>query len=220
MRIVIFVFDGITILDAVGPYEVLQRLPDAETILVGARTGLVRTDTKSLAVNADASIAEITSADVLVMPGGFGTDDLIKQPEILDWVRKIHESSTWTTSVCTGSLVLGAAGLLRGLKATTHWAWMERLREFGAEPISQRVVEQGKIVTAAGVASGIDMALTLARRIAGDTFAHAIQIGIEYDPQPPFDGCAARAPAEVISQILAMTQDRRERRADSTAAQR
>jgi len=199
MRIAILTFDGITALDAVGPYEVLQRVPGAEVVLVGETRGLKRTDTASLAINADRSVSEITSADVIVVPGGFGEQQVRSKPAMLEWVRTIHATTSWTTSVCTGALILGAAGLLKGLAATTHWAALHQLANFGASPSSARVVEQGKIITAAGVSSGIDMALRLAGKIAGDTMAHAIQVGIEYDPQPPFDGSHHRAPAPVMA---------------------
>jgi putative intracellular protease/amidase len=199
MRIAILTFDGITALDAVGPYEVLQRVPGAEVILVGETKGLKRTDTASLAINADRSVSEITSADILVIPGGFGERQVRGKPAMLEWIRTIHATTNWTTSVCTGALILGAAGLLKGLEATTHWAALPQLANFGAIPTSARVVEQGKIITAAGVSSGIDMALRLARKVAGDTMAHAIQVGIEYEPQPPFDGSYQRAPAPVMT---------------------
>jgi transcriptional regulator GlxA family with amidase domain len=199
MEIVFVLFDRITALDAVGPYEVLQRLPGAEVKFVGKQRGEYRTDTKSLALVADYALADVPAPDILVMPGGFGTRELVDDREVVDWVRAVHEQTTWTTSVCTGSLVLGAAGLLDGLDATTHWKELDTLRTYGARPTLQRVVEQGKIITAAGVSSGIDMALTLVDRIAGDFAAQAIQLGIEYDPQPPFDaGSPAKAPKEVV----------------------
>ncbi|MGO9606169.1 MAG: DJ-1/PfpI family protein [Candidatus Binataceae bacterium] len=198
MKIAILIFDGITALDAVGPYEVLQRLPGAEVVFVGETAGLKRTSAKSLAINADRAISEVTSADILVVPGGFGEEQVRAKPAMLDWVRSIHATTTWTTSVCTGALVLGAAGILKGLKATTHWASLARLADYGAIPTSERVVEQGKVITAAGVASGIDMGLYLARRISGDVIAQAIQVEIEYDPEPPFDGSSKRAPAPVM----------------------
>jgi putative intracellular protease/amidase len=199
MQIAILTFDGITALDAVGPYEVLQRVPGAEVVFVGETRGLKRTDTASLAINADRSVSEITSADVVVIPGGFGEQQVRAKPPMLEWLRTIHATTTWTTSVCTGALILGAAGLLKGLQATTHWAVLPQLANFGAIPTSARVVEQGKIITAAGVSSGIDMALRLASKLGGDTMAHAIQVGIEYDPQPPFDGSYKRAPAPVMA---------------------
>ena len=200
MDIALLLFDRITALDVVGPYEVLARLPGAQVRFVASEAGPYRTDNRSLALVADYSLAETTSTDILVVPGGFGTSALVEDPALLDWIRSIHATTTWTTSVCTGSLVLAAAGLLEGLEATTHWAQFEALAGLGAVPTSRRVVEQGKIVTAAGVSAGIDMALTLVARIAGDTLAQAIQLGIEYDPQPPFDsGSPAKAPAEVLA---------------------
>jgi putative intracellular protease/amidase len=199
MEIAFVLFDRITALDAIGPYEVLQRLPGAEVKFVGKERGEYRTDTKSLALVADYALSDVRSPDILVMPGGFGTRELIEDTEVVDWVRAAHEHTTWTTSVCTGSLVLGAAGLLEGLDATTHWKELESLRQYGASPTPKRVVEQGKIVTAAGVSAGIDMALTLMARIAGDDVAKTIQLAIEYDPQPPFDcGSPAKAPKEIV----------------------
>jgi transcriptional regulator GlxA family with amidase domain len=198
MRIAFLIFDNLTTLDAIGPFEVLCRIPGAEVSFVAETAGIKRTDPKSLGLVADYSIADVTSADILVVPGGMGEQQVREKPHMLEWVRQIDATTQWTTSVCTGALVLGAAGLLKGRPATTHWAWLEKLREFGAEPQSKRIVEDGKIITAAGVSSGIDMALHLARRVAGDTVAHAIQVGIEYDPQPPFDGNAGRAPSHVM----------------------
>jgi len=198
--IVCLLFDGITALDIVGPYEVLQRLPDAQVRFVAREAGPVRTDNGFLALVADAALDETTQADVLVVPGGFATRALEQDAALLEWIRAIDATSTWTTSVCTGSMLLAAAGLLAGKEATTHWASLERLREYGAIPTGRRVVEQGKVVTAAGVSSGIDMALTLAARIAGDEYAQGIQLGIEYDPQPPFDaGSTDKAPAPVVA---------------------
>ncbi len=203
MEIVFVLFDRITALDAVGPYEVLQRLPGASVKFAGKEAREYRTDTRSLALVADARLSDVPRPDVLVMPGGFGTRDLVHDEELLAWVREAHAHTTWTTSVCTGSLVLGAAGLLKSVEATTHWREMETLRQFGAVPVARRVVEAGKIVTAAGVSAGIDMALVLASRIAGDTVAQAIQLGIEYDPQPPFDaGSPARAPREIVDRLV------------------
>jgi transcriptional regulator GlxA family with amidase domain len=137
----------------------------------------------------------------VLVPGGEGNRPLMAD-DVLNWLRGVHDGSTWTTSVCTGALVLGAAGILEGKRATTHWAYLDRLRELGADPVEERVVEDGKIVTAAGVSAGIDMALTLAARIAGEKVAQAIQLGIEYDPDPPFDtGSPAKAPAELVDLI-------------------
>jgi putative intracellular protease/amidase len=199
MEIAVLIFDGITALDAVGPYEVLQRLPGAEVKFVAHQTGPQRTDTGSLALMADYALADVMAPGILVVPGGFGTRPLMTDEPLLEWIRAVHERTTWTTSVCTGSLLLAAAGLLNGLDATTHWAQLDVLPQYGARPTLQRVVEQGKIITAAGVSSGIDMALTLAHRIAGETFAQSIQLAIEYDPQPPFDsGSPAKASPEVV----------------------
>jgi transcriptional regulator GlxA family with amidase domain len=204
MRIAILLFDRITALDAIGPYEVLSRLPGAELGFVATEPGLKRTDTGALGVQADLPLGELPDPDVVLVPGGAGSRPLMENTEVLDWLRGAHERSTWTTSVCTGSLVLGAAGILEGKRATTHWAFLERLSELGAEAVSERVVEDGKLMTAAGVSAGIDMALTLAARIAGDAVAQAIQLGIEYDPLPPFDaGSPAKAPPEAIELVRA-----------------
>ncbi len=161
MKIAILIFDDLTTLDAIGPFEVLCRIPGAEVMFVGETAGIKRADPKSLGIIADYSIADVTSADILLVPGGRGEAQVREKPHMLEWVRKIDATTQWTTSVCTGSLVLGAAGLLKGRPATTHWARLEKLREFGAEPRSQRIVEDGKIITAAGVSAGIDMALHL-----------------------------------------------------------
>jgi transcriptional regulator GlxA family with amidase domain len=151
-----------------------------------------------------------------MVPGGFGTRALMTPNPLLDWIRAAHQTSQWTTSVCTGSLLLGAAGLLRGLEATTHWTVLDQLAALGARPTSRRVVEQGKIVTAAGVSAGIDMALTLAARIAGDEVAQAIQLGIEYDPQPPFDaGSPDKAPRAIVESLRERTRARLETSAGS-----
>jgi transcriptional regulator GlxA family with amidase domain len=181
---------------------VLSRLPGAELKFVSFEPGPVKTDNGMLALHAEAALEDFAEPDVLVVPGGFGTRPLMTDARMLDWVRHVHAGTQWTTSVCTGSLVLGAAGLLEGLEATTHWAAMDILGRLGAKPTARRVVEQGKIVTAAGVSSGIDMALFLAGRIAGDTIAQAIQLGIEYDPQPPYDaGSPDKAPADVVALV-------------------
>jgi putative intracellular protease/amidase len=206
MKIVILLYDGFTALDAIGPYEVLARLPGAALTFAAARAGAVTSDTGFLRVTATATIDEIDSADVVLVPGGPGDQGVIAHEPTLAWLRRMHERTTWTTSVCTGALILGAAGLLRGLRATTHWAWLEQLRAYGAEPVKARAVESGKIVTAAGVSAGIDMALRLAQRIAGDDFARAVQLGIEYDPDPPFDaGSPEKVPAELVEMLRAMT---------------
>ena len=202
MRFAFLIFDRITALDAVGPYEVLSRLPGAEVSFVAAEPGPKRTDTGALALTADLALAELADPDVVLVPGGEGNRALLGDDEVLDWLRGAHRTSEWTTSVCTGSLVLGAAGILDGKRATSHWAYRDALAAFGAEPVAERVVEDGKIVTAAGVASGLDMALTLAARIAGEEVARAIQLGIEYDPDPPFDsGSPEKAGPELVARV-------------------
>jgi transcriptional regulator GlxA family with amidase domain len=202
MHIAILIFDKLTALDAIGPYEALSRLPGTELDFVAKEAGTVRSDTGRLGLVADRPIAEVDSPDILLIPGGEGNRPLMQDDEVLDWVRGVHETSTWTTSVCTGSLVLGAAGLLDGVRATTHWAYRDQLADLGADVVSDRVVIDGKIATAAGVSSGIDMALTLIAEIAGEDVAKAVQLGIEYDPQPPFDaGSPEKAPPAIVEFI-------------------
>jgi len=198
MEIAIPLYDRFTALDAVGPYEVLWRVPGARVRWIGAEGRPYATD-RGLQLVAEATFEEVASPDVLVVPGGTGTLAALEDRRLLDWIRRADATTTWTTSVCTGALLLGAAGLLDGLRATTHWAYMDRLAGYGAEATSERVLAQGKVITSAGVSSGIDMALTLAAAIAGDDVAQAIQLRIEYDPTPPFDtGSIAKAPAHVI----------------------
>ena len=198
MEITFLLFDNITALDAIGPLEVLARLPEAKVRFVGKQSGLVDSGSGGLALRADYALDQVTKTDILVVPGGGGTRSLRYDSTVTGWIRAVHETTTWTTSVCTGSLLLGAAGLLQGLKATTHWSAMDLLAEYGAITTDERVIRQGKIITSAGVSSGIDMALTLAAELAGDTVAQSIQLGIEYDPQPPFDsGSLAKASPEV-----------------------
>ena len=202
MQIAIPLYDRFTALDAVGPYEVLSRLPGAELTFVGYEVGPVRTDNERLAMHVDAVLEDIPEPEVIVVPGGWGTRALLGDERILSWIRHAHEHSEWTTSVCTGSLLLGAAGILDGLDATSHWLELDTLAEFGASPTGNRVVEQGKVITAAGVSSGIDMGLTLAAKIAGDEFAKTVQLMIEYDPQPPFDaGSTEKAPPEIVDNL-------------------
>jgi transcriptional regulator GlxA family with amidase domain len=209
MDVAIPIFDRLTALDAVGPYDVLSRLPDATVTFVAEEPGPKRTENGMLALVADRPLEDLPEPDVIVVPGGFGTRELLEDERMLDWIRHAHERSDYTTSVCTGSLVLGAAGVLEGLEATTHWAWLEALEGFGAVPTSRRVVEQGKVITAAGVSSGIDMALILAARIAGDEFAQAIQLAIEYDPEPPFDsGSTAKARPETVELVRTAVEAR------------
>jgi putative intracellular protease/amidase len=199
MNIAIVLYDRFTALDAIGPYEVLSRLPGASVAFVAAEAGPVSTDNGMLTVLAEHSLERAPQPDIVLVPGGPGEVAARAGGAVLDWLKEADRTSTWTTSVCTGSLILAAAGLLEGKRATSHWLAIEVLRRLGAEPVDERVVFDGKLVTAAGVSAGIDMALTLAASIAGDTIAQAIQLGIEYDPQPPFDaGSPEKAPAEVV----------------------
>jgi transcriptional regulator GlxA family with amidase domain len=212
MEIAVLVFDGLTALDAVGPSEVLHRLPGAELRYTGKEHGAVQTETGPLRVFADHTLDEVTEPDILLVPGGTGTRALLKDDEVLNWVRSVHERTRWTTSVCTGSLVLAAAGLLDGLAATGHWPQMDRLESLGAKPTGERVVRNGKIITAAGVSSGIDMALRLVALEAGDEAAQAIQLAIEYDPQPPFDsGSPEKAPRQIVELVRGMAAAREPR---------
>jgi transcriptional regulator GlxA family with amidase domain len=202
MDIAIPIFDRLTALDAVGPYEVLSRMPGWTVTFVAAEPGPKRTETRMLALVADRALEDLPEPEVIVVPGGYGTRELMDDERLLGWLRHAHEHSKWTTSVCTGSLLLGAAGILDGLEATTHWTALDQLAGLGATPVQRRVVEQGKVITAAGVSAGIDMALTLVDRIAGPELAQAIQLGIEYDPQPPFDsGSIAKAPAAIVDMV-------------------
>lgn len=202
MDIVIPLFDRFTALDAVGPYEVLSRLPGAEVRFAAAEPGLKKSDAGGFALEAPHALGDIDATEVLVVPGGPGTRDLIHDKTLTDWIRDVHPTTTWTTSVCTGSLLLAAAGLLDGVPATTHWSAMELLGELGAKPVAERVVAEDKIVTSAGVSAGIDMALSLTAIIAGEATAQAIQLSIEYDPQPPFNaGSVETAPADVVEML-------------------
>jgi putative intracellular protease/amidase len=219
MKIVMVLFDGITALDAVGPYEVLSRVPGAEVVFAGPRPGLVRTDNRVLGLQVDVALADVDHADVLLVPGGFGVDALMADARILDDVRRLDAGARFTTSVCTGALVLGAAGLLRGLEATTHWAYLDALATHGAIPVSQRVVWQGRVVTAAGVSAGIDMALALAGRLADEEVARGIQLSIEYDPEPPWnEGHPRSASPERVQRLTAVYAARRAARAAQNQA--
>jgi transcriptional regulator GlxA family with amidase domain len=202
MQIAILVFDKLTALDAIGPYEVLSRVPGTELVMVGPDAGPIRTDTGKLGLNADAAIEDVPEPDVFLIPGGEGNRPLMKDERVLDWIRHAHEHSTWTTSVCTGALVLGAAGVLEGKRATTHWAYREALTEFGADPVAERFVEDGKVITAAGVAAGIDMALLLVARMFDENVAKAVQLGIEYDPDPPFDSGSPEKAAPQLVELI------------------
>jgi transcriptional regulator GlxA family with amidase domain len=201
VQIAFLLFDEIAALDAVGPYEVLARLPGAEVVFAALQPGPIRAN-GGLVLQAEHSLAEVTRPDVLVVPGGAGVKPLLADEALLAWLREVHTGSTWTASVCTGALLLGAAGILRGLRATTHWRSHELLSSYGAEPVRERVVEDGKVMTAAGVSAGIDLALILASRLAGEPIAQAIQLAIEYDPEPPFNcGRPEKAGPEIVAMI-------------------
>lgn len=201
MQIIFLFYDGMTALDAVGPHEILCRLPGASIKRVAKSPGNIKTDS-GLILYADYALSDVLDADVLFIPGAGNATTLRKYPEILNWVRSIHSKTTWTTSVCTGSLILGAAGILSGIKATTHWAAFDRLSNWGAVPTKERIVESGKIITAAGVSAGIDMALTLAAKISGERIAKTLQLGIEYDPEPPFNsGSPEKADPELLEYL-------------------
>jgi putative intracellular protease/amidase len=202
MQIAFLLYEGVTALDAIGPYDVLNRVPGAEAVFVAEHRGPVTTEAGSLALVASCALEEVPSPDILVVPGGYGNRALLEHEPLLDWIRTAHATTTWTTSVCTGSLLLAAAGLLDGAPATTHWLVFDALTGLGAEPVADRVVEHGKIITAAGVSAGIDMALRLVQRIGGDELAQAIQLGIEYDPDPPFDcGSPEKAPPAIVELV-------------------
>ncbi len=205
MQIAILIFDKLTALDAIGPYEVLRSVPGWEVRFVAPAKGEVRTDSGALGLSADYSLEEVSAPDVVLVPGGEGSRPLMEDDTVLSWLRAVDEQTRWTTSVCTGSLVLGAAGLLEGKRATCHWLFLEQLRELGADPVGGRFVQDGKTITAAGVSAGIDMALHLVGLEAGPEVAQAVQLGIEYDPQPPFDaGSPAKAPAPIVEAVAAV----------------
>lgn len=202
MQVAIPIYEGITALDAVGPYDVLSRIPGAEVVFCADEPGPKRAETGMLTLIADRPIADLSDPDVVVVPGGFGNRRLLDaEGPYPSWLRAVHPGTKWTTSVCTGALLLGAAGLLDGLEATTHWAAREALAELGARPVAERAVFHPgrRIATAAGVSAGIDMALRLAAELAGEDVAKLIQLGIEYDPDPPFGiGSAEKAPEAMV----------------------
>ena len=207
MQIVIVLYDRFTALDAVGPYQVLSSLRGAQVVFAAEQAGRVSDDERSLHLSAEAALADVPRPDILVVPGGPGQHDQMDDGPLHAWLRAADQGTTWTTSVCTGSLILAGAGLLTGRRATSHWLALDELGQHGAVPVSERVVFDGKYVTAAGVSAGIDMGLTLAGRIAGDEAAQAIQLGIEYDPQPPYDaGSPDRAPAAIVAAMRARSR--------------
>ncbi|MFF3942666.1 DJ-1/PfpI family protein [Streptomyces phaeofaciens] len=207
MQIAIVLFDRFTALDAVGPYEMLCRIPGAETVFAAQQPGPVHNDRGDLALVAGKGFEEVQAPDIVVVPGGPGQSVQMENAALLDWLRTANEASTWTTSVCTGSLLLAAAGLLKGRRATSHWLALDSLATFGAEPIGERVVTDGKFITAAGVSAGIDMGLTLVGSVAGDEHAQAVQLGTEYDPRPPYDaGSPQKAPAALVDKLRARSR--------------
>ncbi len=202
MEIALLLYDGLAPLDAIGPYEVLRNVPGWEVRTVAKRAGGLRDEGGSLGLLADHALSEVTAPDLVLVPGGAGNRPLLEDEELLGWLREVDGSTRWTTSVCTGSLLLGAAGLLQGKRATTNWLVLDALRDYGAEPVGGRFVEDGKLLTAAGVTAGIDMALHLVAHEAGPEVAQAVQLGIEYDPDPPFDsGSPEKAPAEIVELV-------------------
>lgn len=209
MQIAIALFPRSTALDSVGPYEVLQRVPSIDVVFVGHRRGEVRTDNGMLGLMCDATFDEVRRPDVLLVPGGVGTRSLLRDETMLDWIREAHPHTLFTTSVCTGSLILAAAGLLDGLTATTHWSVQDLLGSLGAVYTPQRVVEHlpERIITAAGVSSGIDMALRLVELLVDRQAAEASQLMIEYDPEPPFDS-GSLAKASEATRLLALEYGR------------
>ncbi|MBK6858613.1 MAG: DJ-1/PfpI family protein [Microthrixaceae bacterium] len=210
MQIAIGLYPGFTALDAIGPYQVLANVPGAEVLLCAQRAGRLSDDAGLLHLDIEHTFDEVSAPDVLLVPGGFVTRRLVRDGDaIVDWVGAAHATTTFTTSVCTGALVLGAAGVLDGLDATTHWFAYEELARFGARPTEQRVVRQGKVWTAAGVSAGIDLGLAMAAELWGEDVAKAVQLGIEYDPQPPFDsGSPSKADPEILALVRAISEQR------------
>jgi len=202
MQAAILLYDGVTVLDAIGPYEVLQCVPGLEVCFVAHGRGEKRADFKRLGLVADYDLADVSRPDIVLVPGTPFPQSLVGDPAVLEWLRAVHATSTWTTSVCTGAMGLAAAGILAGKRATTHWLAIDALTQFGAIPVKERVVRDGKIWTAAGVSSGIDMALALVGEQFGADAARTAQLVIEYDPQPPFDsGSPEKAPAAIVAML-------------------
>lgn len=206
MKISILLFEKMAAQDAVGPFEVFRCVPGWELELVGLRAGEVRCE-GGLGLVADRALGRVSEADAVLVPGGRGVDALLDDEATLAWLREIDAKTRWTISVCTGALLLGAAGLLEGKRATSNWLFLDRLSDYGAEPLGGRWVEDGKTITAAGVTAGIDMALHLVGREAGPEVAQAVQLGIEYDPDPPFDsGSPEKAPPAVVEAVRAASR--------------
>ncbi len=211
MQIAIGLYEGFTALDAIGPYQVFTNMPSIEVVLCAAERGRLNDDNDLLHLDIEHDFTDVPTPDVLLVPGGFITRKLAREHgPIVDWIEAAHPHTTWTTSVCTGALLLGAAGLLDGLDATTHWCAYDELATYGARPTETRVVQQGKIITAAGVSAGIDMGLTLAGLLWGDEVAQALQLGIEYDPQPPYDSGSPSKAAPELVELIRSGLDQRE----------
>lgn len=200
MKIVIYIYDGITMLDAIGPYEVLRNIRGAQIYFVAENRGEIKADSGFVNINVKYDINDIEDADVLLIPGStISFIREVKKKNVLDWIQKIDKTTMYTTSVCTGSLILAATGLLDGIEATSHWKSINLLKDFGVTPKRERIVGNGKYITAAGVSAGIDMALYLSNKIVGEAETKAIQLMLEYDPQPAFDsGNYSKAPEEVL----------------------
>jgi transcriptional regulator GlxA family with amidase domain len=205
MQIALVLYPQFTALDIVGPFQTFGDLPGVECVFVAETAGPVIDHTGRLSLVATATFAEVTAPDVIVVPGGFADASATSEDPLVEWIRAVHPTTTWTTSVCTGSIFLAHAGVLDGLDATTHWSAYERLRALGAVPTEERVVRRGKVITAAGVSAGIDMGLTLVAEMFDDEIAKSIQLAIEYDPQPPFDsGSPTKASAETLAFVSAI----------------
>lgn len=202
MNLSAFVFDEITLLDLIGPLEVLGRVLDLEIALIGNKLAPVSTSVAEIKLMPLKKIAEIEQTDILLIPGGFGTRALSKDDALLSEIKRLHQKTQWTVSICTGSILLAAAGLLSGVKAATHWNAIDELESFGAVYSPERVIVKDKIITAAGVSSGIDMALLLASKLKGEELAKAIQLSIEYDPKPPFDAGSPKKAGKKITEIV------------------
>ncbi|MBU4435023.1 MAG: DJ-1/PfpI family protein [Alphaproteobacteria bacterium] len=200
LNIVFALFPGVTHLDFTGPHQILCRLPGAKVTVASLEGGEIEAD--GLVFARLPRLAEVAACDVLIVPGGFGTTEAMADPAFLDQIRRLASGARYVTSVCTGSLVLGAAGLLKGKRAACHWAWRDQLALFGAIPDPARVVRDGKVFTGGGVTAGIDFALTIAAEIAGDAMAQSIQLAVEYAPAPPFNaGRPETAPAAVLERV-------------------
>jgi transcriptional regulator GlxA family with amidase domain len=205
MKIAMLLYPNMTSLDFVGPFEVFGIMPKAEILTVAKEAGPIQVDAGIALLNAQYRLRDVHEADILFVPGSSNNAHVLEDREILEWIQRIDRGTRWTTSVCTGSLILAAAGVLKGVRATTHWSALQGLEALGAIPVQNRVVHDGKYVTGAGVTSGIDMALTLAAYACDEITAQCIQLVIEYDPAPPFNaGSPATAPKAVMDRALAM----------------